>query len=149
MLCAKQLVIYIRIVSSIYLQNIKVGQLLEHELSALLQMANCFLYLRFVTCLCAYGVLIRLSVMLVKLIYKTMCLRRMSSLGFFCTLLIIIFMIAVKLKFVQTCLVQQLLFRYRLWAICCEFKKCQCFVLMHISMYELYYIFLEEMQPKT
>ena len=90
---------------------------------------------------CDVFVLKSLFVRLVRQIYKTMCLPRTSSLGFFCTLLIII---TVRWKFVRTGLVQQPSFRYRFRAICsefAEFKKCQWFVLRHNSSYKLYYIF--------
>ena len=125
-LCAKQQVIQFRIVSSIYLQNIKVGQHPKKELfgnfNDYSKWQTAFLYSLFVT--------------LVKLIYKTMRLLRTSSLGYFCTLLII----TVRRTFVQAGLVQQPSFRYRFQAICCEFSefsKCLCFFfLMHNSLYK-------------
>ena len=61
-------------------------------------------------------------VRLVKSIYKTTCLHRMSSLGSFCSLLIF----PMRRRFVQTGLVQNPPFRYRFQAICCEFRKCRC-----------------------
>ena len=61
-------------------------------------------------------------VRLVKSIYKTTRLHRMSSLGSFCSLLIF----PMRRRFVQTGLVQNPPFRYRFQAICCEFRKCRC-----------------------
>ena len=74
------------------------------------------LYLLYVTFFCAHVVLKRLFVKLMKLIYKTMRLRRTSSMGFLCALLIII--ITVRRSLMQTALVQQPWFKYRFQAIC-------------------------------
>ena len=97
-------------------------------------MGNCF----FILAVC--DVFVRL----VKLIYKTMRLRRTSSLGFFDTLLIIF---TVRRMFAQTGLVQQLSYKYRIRAICCEFgefRKCRCFVLMFCfdSLYKLAILYI-------
>ena len=97
------------------------------------------------TFLYAYDVLKRLFVRLIKPIYKTMYLRRISSPRFLCPLLIII-IITVRGMLIQTDLVQPPLFRYRFRAICCEFgefRMCRCFV--HRTNYIIH---LEETQTK-
>ena len=130
MLCAKRYVIEFRLVSSIYLQNFMVGQQLEQELLAnfkwLLKMETGF-YTHCMWHFCVLTVLWKgFFVGLVKSTYKTM--RKMSSLGFRCTLLIII---TTRQTLAPTGLVQQPSFWYWFQAICCEFgefKKCQRFV---------------------
>ena len=72
-----------------------------------------------------------------KLIYKIMRLHRTSSLGFFCTLLIII---TVKRMFVQTGFVQQPSFRYEFLAICCgawPFLVCGAICLVNSDLVNL------------
>ena len=89
-----------------------------------------FLYSLYVMFLCTHGVLKRLFVRLVKPIYKTEPAQNIFTWIF--------------LNTTHYYCYGGLSFRYRLRAICCEFgefRKCQCFVSMHNSLYKLYYVF--------
>ena len=114
----------------------------------LLKMENLFLYSLRVTFLSAQGILTSSFDRLMKPISKTMCLRSTSLLGFFCTLFIVITM---RRTFVQTGFVQQLLFRYRIQAIFCEFPKFRkCLVLLRcITHCRNYILYSEETQTKN
>ena len=130
MLCAQQQLIQFIIVSSIYLQNIKVGQQPEQELLANFndsKWETYCLYSLYVMFLCVH-VLKRIFVRLVKPIYKTMCLHQLFSWDF------------LNAAYYHYYGEPDVLTVGSCSAICWEFRKCWCFALMHNSSYKLYFV---------